>query len=815
MKKEIKDYVKSMKPLAKEKAIIKGDHFRITVLTSRLIRLEYSDRNAFVDAPTQMVCNREFDLPDFKVVESDNLLEIKTADLHVFYDRKKFSPQGLWISLESGYGVYGSTWNYGDQIRDLGGTARTLDNVDGAIELESGLMSRDGFAVVSDVHNAMLDENGWIVTRNQAYGKENKENDVDLYFFGYGHDYLGCLKDFYYLCGKTPLLSRYMLGNWWSRYYPYKQDEYIELMDRFKGEEIPLSVSVIDMDWHKVQIPAKYGSGWTGYSWNTMLFPDPNKFLSDLHERGLHTTLNLHPADGVKGHEDQYRPMAEALGVDYEAEEKIPFDVSSPEFMDAYFTYLHHPLEEDGVDFWWMDWQQGTVTRTEGLDALWMLNYLHFLDSGRDGKRPVTFSRYAGIGSHRFPIGFSGDTVSSWASLKFQPYFTANASNVGYTWWSHDIGGHQNGEKDDELVTRWIQLGVFSPIMRLHSTANPFYGKEPWNYDVESGQVMAEFMKLRHQLIPYLYSANYMTSEEGIPLVMPMYYKWDKPEAYEVKNQYLFGDAMIVSPIVEPANRKTRLASVRTWLPEGLYYDYFTGNAYKGNRDIINYRSREHMPVFVKAGGIIPLDKDVMTAHLSNPKNLLLKVYHGADGSFTMIEDECKEMDQPEAITKSLFTYECKDRNVFSLRVEECLGQNVIPEDRTYWMEFHGVVEPEKVIVKVDGLETEGDYIYDEEEATLFLTISGNQIQSFDVIFVPANEADQIKQCNITKQIYDLLNRAQVAYNFKAKVYEICTKDDTINNKLAALYALRMREDIDEDSFTSLFGAILELLTLL
>ena len=149
----------------------------------------------------------------------------------------------------------------------------------------------------------------------------------------------------------------------------------------------------------------------------------------------------------------------------------IDFDPADPAFLEAYLEVLHHPLEAEGVDFWWLDWQQGGVTRIPGLDPLWLLNHFHFLDSGRaTAGAPLTFSRYAGVGSHRYPIGFSGDTVITWASLDFQPYFTATASNVGYGWWSHDIGGHFFGGKDDELTVRWTQLGVFSPIMRLHSS---------------------------------------------------------------------------------------------------------------------------------------------------------------------------------------------------------------------------------------------------------------------------------------------------------------------------------------------------------
>lgn len=118
--------------------------------------------------------------------------------------------------------------------------------------------------------------------------------------------------------------------------------------------------------------------------------------------------------------------------------------------MDAYFD-MHHRMEAEGVDFWWLDWQQGGVTRQKGLDPLWMLNHMHYLDSGRGGNWPLTFSRYAGPGSHRYPVGFSGDTIVTWESLAFQPQFTATASNIGYGWWSHDIGGHMFGYRNEEL----------------------------------------------------------------------------------------------------------------------------------------------------------------------------------------------------------------------------------------------------------------------------------------------------------------------------------------------------------------------------
>ena len=407
------------------------------------------------------------------------------------------------------------------------------------------------------------------------------------------------------------MLPRYALGNWWSRYHPYTAEEYIALVDRFRAEEVPLSVAVIDMDWHLVDIDPKHGSGWTGYTWNTELFPDPKQFLADLHERGLATSLNVHPAEGVHAHETAYAAIAERMGVDPHSELPVSFDPTDPDFIEAYFEELHHPLEGEGVDFWWLDWQQGGVTKIPDLDPLWLLNHFHFLDSGRGpsgDRRPLTFSRYAGIGSHRYPIGFSGDTVISWESLDFQPYFTATASNAGYGWWSHDIGGHFKGYRDDELATRWVQLGVFSPVNRLHSGLNPFNTKEPWRFPPAAEHVMTDFLRLRHQLLPYLSTMNLRAHTDGEPLVQPMYY--DHPDdlsAYDVPNQFMFGSELLVAPITTPADPATGLGRVKAWLPEGTWTDVFTGLTYTGGRTIYLHRDLSSIPVLAKAGAIVPM----------------------------------------------------------------------------------------------------------------------------------------------------------------------------------------------------------------
>ena len=755
-------YKLNMQPMANASAIVQGETYRFTVLTNRLIRLEYQKDGHFVDEPTKTVICRDFPEVSYRVMDREDSLEVVTDKLHLYYDKKPFSKMGLRIELKEGYHVYGSVWNYGDAINDLKGTARTLDNADGEIPLESGVLSREGFTVLDDSDAAFITEDQW------AKAKDWKS--TDLYFFGYGHDYLDCLQDFYWLTGPTPLLPRYALGNWWSRFYKYTEESYLELMGKFREKGIPFSTAVIDMDWHLTNIPSKYGSGWTGYTWNREYFPDPQRFMRKLHDLGMKVTLNVHPADGVRAHEDAYLPMAKELGIDYENEDKIPFDASSRPFLEAYFKYLHHPNEEQGVDFWWLDWQQGSRGSAPGIDTLWMLNHLHFLDNGRDGKRPLTFSRYAGLGSHRYPVGFSGDTIISWKSLDFQPYFTANASNAGYSWWSHDIGGHMLGTRDDELAVRWYQFGVFSPIMRLHSSSNEFCGKEPWNFNLAAEKTMTEFLQLRHKLIPYLYSMNYLTHEKGLPLMQPMYYHHDVPEAYEVPNEYWFGTEMIACPITKPADKETLLAPFAAWLPEGDWFDFFTGQHYRGGRKLTVYRSLDTIPVFLKAGGIVPMAQDFEDSHLHNPQVLEVVIANGADGSFNLYEDR-PDGTAEEATVITRFAFRAGKNPSLTIR-REGKWQGVVPADRSYRLRLLGAERPVSVSLS-DGTEFTQSYDETRKELTITICPKGDEVQ-----LVLEGTTAAIADGDKLGIVYGLLHKAQLPYEMKTVVYETMCREE-------------------------------------
>lgn len=779
------------------RGLIQGNLYRITILDEQLIRLEYSENGVFEDRQTQTIINRNFPVVEYSIKENENEIIVETKELRLFYDKQKFWGGGLQIELIHSPTNYHSIWRYGEErLRDknLKGTARTLDEANGAIELDDGLLSPDGFAVYDDSHSLVIDREDNVIKR--------EEGIIDIYFFGYGRDYRKCLKAFHQLTGKTPLLPRYALGNWWSRYYAYTDTEYLQLFERFENEQIPFSVAVLDMDWHLVEIDDKYGTGWTGYSWDHELFPDYKKFLKQLRSKNLSITLNEHPAAGVNAHEFMYSEVAKAVGlaagVAEEREEGIPFDVTSKEFMEAYFKYLHEPYEDAGVDFWWLDWQQGIYSKIKGLDPLWMLNHLHFKHSGKYGKRPMIFSRYAGVGSHRYPVGFSGDTYVTWESLKFQPYFTATASNIGFNWWSHDIGGHMYGIKDDELMVRWVQFGVFSPIMRLHSTNNFFNSKEPWRYSESVQPILRRYLQLRHQMIPYLYSINYQGHEEDNALVEPMYYDYpQEAEAYEYKNQYLFGRSMVVAPVLDKIDQTTYLAGTDVWLPEGGYMDFFTGIRYRGDRCIRMYRNLHELPVLVKEGSILPFDNREYTGNGALlPQVMTLKIYAGDSGEFVLYEDDGVSEKYKEgnyAKTKIIFNWKAK-----KILIEAVEGdKGILPIGRQYEIELYGVKKAVIVGIEQDSRSIQAERVsYTESKRMLKVMLPKLNYNKQVVITLDKN-------CSMAKnpvedKLYELLCSAQIEYDLKSRIYQMMGKDGGSRGMIAELLTVCPYEELNK-----------------
>ncbi len=646
-------------PVANENAVVKEGNVRFTVLNSRVIRMEWSEDGKFEDHASLTFVNRKLPVPKYSKSVSGDFLEINTDELKLKYkiNSGKFSKENLSIEYKLGNEL--KTWKYGDENKgNLKGTTRTLDGADGdthlyskkKIELEDGILSRDGWFFIDDTERPLFDNSDypWVMVR-PAKQKQ------DCYFFGYGYNYKQALKDFTDVAGKISLPPKFVFGYWYSRYWPYTDQEMRELVTTFENYNIPLDVLIVDMDWHKTSLPeffkdgkrindqAGEAIGWTGFSWDRNFFPYPDDFLKWKTSKGLKTCLNLHPASGIQPHEDAYPEMAKAVGIDPATKKYVPFNITDKNWAKNYFDFILHPMEKMGVDFWWLDWQQWGSTNIPGVNPTFYLNYVHFSDMERQNKiRPLIYHRWGGLGNHRYQIGFSGDTYISWASLNYQPYFTNTASNVGWGYWGHDIGGHQGStENDPELLTRWFQYGAFSPILKSHATHNEKIKRKIWEYPSENFFIMRDVINLRYSLIPYIYTNARKAYDESISLCRPMYYEYPQnEEAYNFKNEYFFGDDLLINPVTKPIGKDSLFTVQNVWLPKGNWFEWSSGTLLEGDKVVQRKFKLDEIPVYVKEGAIIPMQPKMKNTSEKKVDPIILSIFPGSEGSTKIYEDE-------------------------------------------------------------------------------------------------------------------------------------------------------------------------------
>ncbi len=735
---------------ADKKAVIEADNARFTILTPRLIRMEWNSGKSFDDHASFVVVNRNLPVPVYSSKKENGWLIIKTSELEMTYKLNSgpFSQDNLKIKLLNADTV--NWWPGKKQRYNLKGTSRTLDNYDGEInlhtgkklELEDGILSRDGWYFLDDSSGLRLDNSDW----PWVYAAGN--TGTDWYFLGYGTDFKSALYDFSQISGKVPLIPRYAFGYWWSRYWSYSDNELRDLESNFKRFNIPVDVLVIDMDWHK--------QGWTGWTWNKSLFPDPDRFLSWTNRNHLKTTLNLHPADGVAGYEDAYNQFALNMKFDTTGRKAIPFVASDKQFMTNLFNVILRPMEKQGIDFWWLDWQQWpNDKKISSLSNTWWLNYAFYTDMDRHREtRPMLYHRWGGLGNHRYQIGFSGDTFISWNSLEYQPYFTNTASNVLYDYWSHDIGGHQlkGGDQsvDPELYTRWLQYGALSPVMRTHSTKNGKIQKEIWNFSGKYSQAQYEAIRLRYTLVPYIYTMARKTYDTAIGLCRPMYYDYPKAaEAYSFSRQYMFGDNLLVSPVAAPS--VDEYSKVKVWLPEGNdWFEWHTGTMLKGGQTLERSFSIDEYPIYIKAGSVIPMYGEEVQNLDANPESITLAVFPGGNGTFTLSEDNGNDKTYRQQYAKTLFSTLTNGRE-FTVNIGGSTGSYTdMPGSRKYVLKLYGSEMPQKVLVNgksvafSETLESAG-WNYTGRQLCLNITVPRadcRKKQQVKIIYDTANQVD-------------------------------------------------------------------------
>ena len=706
-------------PKADAKAVVTSGNARFTVLTPQLIRMEWSADGQFEDRATLTFVNRETPVPEFKVRESKSKLTITTPALTLTYLKNgKFSDKNLKaVFTLNGREV---VWTPGmENPQNLLGTTRTLDGADGSKlkePMEQGILSRAGWSLIDDSQRHVLTPDGsewkeWVEARPEG-------DRQDLYLFAYGHDYKQALADYALVAGRAPMPPKYTLGYWWSRYWQYSDNEFVDLVNKLKSMDVPIDVLIVDMDWHetwglrKSNSPKdEYGQriGWTGYTWQKELFPSPANFLKWTENEELKVALNLHPASGIQPYEAVYDDFTKEYGWS-EKGKSVPFKIDERKWADAYFKTVLEPMERNGVDFWWLDWQQWKESKyTPGLSNTFWLNHTFFNHAERQnpGLRPFIYHRWGGLGSHRYPLAFSGDTYATWPMLAYLPYFTATASNVNYGWWGHDIGGHMfhktQKATDPELYTRWLQYGVFTPIFKTHSTKDPRIERCIWCFP-DHMFLMRDAIRLRYTLAPYIYNAARENYDTGVGMCRPMYYDYpESDKAYETPEQFMFGNDILATTITQPVDSITGLAPRTIWFPEGAWFDCATGSMYEGGRtEELHYTLAEN-PHYAKAGSIIPMNPATVK-NLQQPcDTLVLTFIPGGDGQLRHYEDD--GMSQQYKTNYAVTTVTKKQEgNTVRVRISPREGSFAGASDsRSYELRFPAVFPPKSV--KVNGKE--------------------------------------------------------------------------------------------------------------
>lgn len=745
-------------PMADARAVVTSGNARFTVLTSRMIRMQYSATAQFEDRASFGIVNRRLPVPEFTQETVDGYLYIRTADVTLRYkvgsrfaatDKK---PDNLMVTfLLNGRTV---TWYPGkDDSMNLMGTERTLDGQYGdnqRHELEKGLISRSGWSIV-DESPATLRGDGsasYVLEPTAEEGITWWANPVDKtaldwYFLGYGHDYKACLTDYMKVGGRVPMPPKYILGYWYSRYWAYSQSDFLQIVRDVNTYKVPMDVIIMDMDWHK--------SGWTGWSWNTSKITSPKYLINNFHTNGLKTALNLHPSDGVGTHEDQYKALAADLGD--KSGQTIKWKVEDYDFMKAFFKDIIRPHEDLGVDFWWLDWQQAlTVGKhgveksytpaagSENLGETFWCNHTFFQDMEvhRPELRPVIYHRWGGLGSHRYPICFSGDANAAWTTLGYQIYFTSTASNVLYTYWGHDLGGHQGGNNDPELMLRWLQFGAYTPIFRTHATNDGRLERRIWKYP-NFKQLLAAVQQ-RYRMFPYYYTAARQTYDTGIGMNRPLYYEYPEDgNAYVFEDEYMFGDDMLVAPLYTPSENGQTSRTV--WLPEGQWWDVTRTRLTKGSQKFYAAYTLDQFPVFYRAGSIIPFYPDQRHVTI-NPKEIILNVVPGADGTGRFYEDSGENMDyKGDAWAMTTFTQK-RTADSIQLTIGGRKGSfEGMPTERTWKVQFLGTPVFFAEGITVNGAPIDSKAIqYDDATCMLTLSIPAADLTQAITINVPLTQ---------------------------------------------------------------------------
>lgn len=763
---------------------VTGKNFRFTVLTERLIRLEYNNSGVFEDRPTQRVIFRKFPKVEFLNGQTEMLLQLTTSYFVLDYvmgkpfgNGKFGSGNNLKITLKNTDRV----WYYGHpQARNFGGITYSLDHFAGSLKLEKGFYSTDGFCVLDDSDSLVLDNNGnFVVRENQG---------VDLYVFMYRKDFGLCLQDYYTLTGYPMMIPRYALGNWWYKNKKYKTEELQLLLRQFNDYKVPISTVLLGSDWHIEGDPFVFDESNFNVQELRQLF---NHYQMQL---GITVTPNLM----VKVGTDTYQTIANGFqnleGKDFSF---LPLDNQK---LNYYSTYGINNWLSLGVDTFYIDYNNSNDKKVlDLLDHYYCANI-----EMNTKKRRIVLSRNHQYASHRNQIIYTGNTKVDWNTLGVLPRYYSTASNNGLSFVASPIGGFYGGIEDFELYIRYIQLGVFSSMLILASDKEKYYKREPWRWNIAEREIICKYLRLRNQLIPYIYTESYVYHKSGSPLVQPLYYQY--PKIYDeplYKNQYFFGSQMLVCPITKKKNTVMNRVVQRMFIPEGIWYEFESGKKYIGNKYYISFYRDEDYPVFCKEGAIIPMSLDEGT---ENPKYMEIVVFPGSDGVYKTYEDDGISLNYKNgsySISEMKFGYQM---NHYEFIIEGSVSPGVIPSKRDYRIRFKNTKLAD-VLVKEGNQELKSEVF--SEKNDLIIELKGvSTSHSLNIIVNSEGVIENSMERLIDDDIKGILEDLEIETILKEKIDAILFGDLTIKKKRIAIR--KLKKDNLEPKFIKMFLNLLE-----
>jgi alpha-D-xyloside xylohydrolase len=624
---------------------------------------------------------------------------------------------GLWDSTEAFYGLgqhQAGVWNYHGEAVDL-----MQNNTNISVPF---FVSTRGYGILWNNTSRSLFDNRFL---HALYLTSDVADTVDYYFL-YGPNFDRIIAAYRELTGEAPLFGKWAYGYWQSKNRYSSQAELLSLAAKYRALHIPLDNIVQDWFWWKVMGDPVFNGN----------YPDPKAMMAQLHHEHVHIMFSFwpyfNPGSPVYYYMDQHRYFIAKMVVgtgDVHPQGQALYDAFNPAARKYYWGLLDKVFQM-GADAWWLDTDEPETENQEKnileVEKVYLGNGARYANMfplmhtagvyegeraresqlpAREQKRVFILSRSAFAGAQRSSItAWSGDVEANWLSFRRQIPAGLNYEVSGLPYWTTDIGGFVTGNPDDpayrELFVRWFEYGTFCPIFRVHGTRVPDVN-ELWSYGPDAQQILTSFDRLRYRLMPYIYSLAWMVTSEGYtpmrPLVMD--FRTDV-RAQNTGDQFMYGPSIMVNPVAHKGATSREL-----YLPAAKWYDFWTGHAMEGPAVVDAPAPLDRIPVYVRAGSILPMGPDIQYA-TEKTDPIELRIYEGADGRFSLYEDENDNYDYEKGL-HSTIPFEWDDAS-HTLRVGDRQGSFPgMPQSHTFDIIFvgegHGIgmaptSQPDKIV---------------------------------------------------------------------------------------------------------------------